>query len=370
MGPQSSGKSTIAKIISYCQWVEKRYILDGKYEDDVWDQLVTYHRLGKNYFSEDSLFEYESEFINISYQAWYPDNNPDEDIELNEIITPKGDNVDYKKSKNIYVPSERNFVSAIPNLSRYKETNDNIMEFVYDWYTAKRKFTKSNALPIINLGVDFYNIEESDSDMLVLKRNQEEIQLRESSSGLQSITPLVVFIEYLTNNLYLGVTKLSVSENDELKRITSNIAIDEISAIENRRKLYHHTNFIIEEPEQNLFPETQRDFMYYILNKLKSERSHSLLLTTHSPYILYAINNCLMGSLVSDKIPQEEKDKLASKDSWISPQFVSIWEIDKDKGILHSIKEETTGTVSAHYFNKIMNDIMNEYYEMLNYYEA
>ena len=27
MGPQSSGKSTIAKIISYCQWVEKRRFL-------------------------------------------------------------------------------------------------------------------------------------------------------------------------------------------------------------------------------------------------------------------------------------------------------------------------------------------------------
>ena len=31
MGPQSSGKSTIAKAISYCQWVEKRFTEVSRY---------------------------------------------------------------------------------------------------------------------------------------------------------------------------------------------------------------------------------------------------------------------------------------------------------------------------------------------------
>jgi ABC-type lipoprotein export system ATPase subunit len=358
MGPQSSGKSTIAKIISYCQWVEKRYILDGKYEEDVWEQLVGYHRLGKTYFSENSFFEYESEFIKISYKG----------VELKETKSLKEGTLNYKKSKNIYIPSERNFVAAIPNLGKYNETNDNIISLVYDWFTAKRKFTKSNSLPILNLGVDYYYKEESDSDVLILGEIQKEIQLKEGSSGLQSLTPLVVFIEYLTNNLYSGITKLSVFENDQLEKVTSKLSINDVAAITQNRTLYHHTNFIIEEPEQNLFPQTQRDFIYYILSKLNSERNHSLLITTHSPYILYAINNCLMGSLVSDKMPLEEKTKLASKDSWISSDLMNVWEVENGK--LRSIKEKDTGTVSAHYFNKIMNEMLNEYYEMLNYYEV
>jgi energy-coupling factor transporter ATP-binding protein EcfA2 len=383
MGPQSSGKSTIAKIISYCQWVEKRYILDGKYEDDVLEQLLKFHRLGKEYFSEDSFFEYESEFISISCNGSYPDSNPDNDIELNEAIVSKKNDLDYKKSKNIYVPSERNFVATIPNLSKYNETNDNIMSFVYDWYDAKGKFTKSNTLPILDLGVTFYNNEESDSDILILSKNLKEIHLRESSSGLQSLTPLTVIIEYLTNIVYNETRSLSVKERKELDQFIARLTGSEarkddeilwvgpgINDLIEQRTLYHHTNFIIEEPEQNLFPKTQRDFMYYILNKLQTERDHSLLITTHSPYILYAINNCLMGSLVSGKMPQEEKDKLASKDSWISPELVSIWEIDPVEGKVRSIKDESTGTVSAHYFNKIMNEIMNEYYEMLNYYQV
>jgi predicted ATPase len=54
IGPQSSGKSTIAKIISYCQWVEKRRIMDGKYNEDVSQSLLNFHRLDKNYFNGNS----------------------------------------------------------------------------------------------------------------------------------------------------------------------------------------------------------------------------------------------------------------------------------------------------------------------------
>ena len=45
MGPQSSGKSTIAKIISYCSWFEKNYILAAKPLKDFYSELVEYHNL-------------------------------------------------------------------------------------------------------------------------------------------------------------------------------------------------------------------------------------------------------------------------------------------------------------------------------------
>ncbi|OYT12881.1 MAG: hypothetical protein B6I19_08035 [Bacteroidetes bacterium 4572_114] len=51
MGPQSSGKSTIAKIISYCQWVEKRFILDGEFKYDFSEQFMDFHRISEVYFS-------------------------------------------------------------------------------------------------------------------------------------------------------------------------------------------------------------------------------------------------------------------------------------------------------------------------------
>ena len=169
MGPQSSGKSTIAKIISFCQWAEKRYLLDGEFKYDVKEQLLEFHRLSENYFSDNSYFT-------ITYKG----------KKLRKTIRKKQTSKIYKKTKNIYIPSERNFVSVIPNLSKYKETNDNIMSFVYDWFTAKRIFNNSNLLPVLNLGVQFYNKSENDNDILLLS-NKKEIFLREGSSGLQSI---------------------------------------------------------------------------------------------------------------------------------------------------------------------------------------
>ena len=66
MGPQSSGKSTIAKIISYCQWAEKRLILDGEFKYDFSEQFMDFHRVSDIYFNDDSFFEYKSNSVEIS----------------------------------------------------------------------------------------------------------------------------------------------------------------------------------------------------------------------------------------------------------------------------------------------------------------
>jgi hypothetical protein len=281
---------------------------------------------------------------------------------------------------------------VIPNLSKYKETNDNIMSFVYDWFSAKRTFNKTNSLPVLNLNVSYYSIQETDTDVLVLK-NKKEIMLREGSSGLQSIIPLITLIEYLTKYIYENNISNSVEEYDSLKRFisenlnniikrqhfktTSNskdlkLTNEEVSKLMNSYfktkylSTYNKTSFIIEEPEQNLFPSTQRDLVNYLFSKMQDKRDHSLLLTTHSPYILYSINNCLMGYNVRNDIPSEERAELNSNQSWINPAKVSLWQV-KD-GKLVSIKDERTQTVTKHYFNEITKDIMDEYYEMLNHF--
>lgn len=269
------------------------------------------------------------------------------------------------------------------------------MSFVYDWYSAKRKFTKKNSLPILNLGIDFYNNEENDLDVLFLNKIKKEILLREGSSGLQSVIPLILIIEYLTEAFYNENISNSVNELDSINNFISKHFTDiispkklkdivekqeikekiEISSLEIKkiakvflsRTSYHNTNFIIEEPEQNLFPETQRDLIYHIFNKLKSEREHSLLITTHSPYILYAINNCLLGYTIKDKMPLDEQNELKSQNSWLNPEHISIWQVKN--GELVSVLDERTKTVTKHYFNQMTNEIMDEYYDMLNYFE-
>ena len=383
MGPQSSGKSTIAKIVSYCQWVEKRYILDGEFKYSFSEQFINFHRVSDIYFNTDSMIKYESDFVKFSY------------IGKKNIfsIKSKKKNEKYLKSKNIYIPAERNFVSVIPNLGKFKETNDNIMSFLYDWYDIKKKYPKSKKLSILNIGIDYHHLEDSDSDVLTLN-SKKELSLKNASSGLQSIIPLIMIIDYLANDFFNETLSNSVDEVEEFKRLLSenfeyiinefeeifsgNIKQESIEIKEKEAKKifellksrtkYHSTNFIIEEPEQNLYPETQRDFIYFLIdNLINKNRNHQVLLTTHSPYILYALNNCMMGYRVSGAMIEGEKEDLLIHQSWINPDLVSVWEIDKEKGILIDIKDVKTGTISKNYFNQFSNEVMNEYFEMLSF---
>ena len=387
MGPQSSGKSTIAKIISFCQWVEKRFILDGDFKYSFSEQFINFHRVSEEYFSKDSLIEYESDFIKFSYKG----------NKHKFLIDKKKDFSNYSKSKNIYIPAERNFVSVIPNLGKYKETNDNIMSFLYDWYDTKKKYSKLKKLPILNLNIEYYHIEDSDSDVLRLNKSKKEISLKNASSGLQYVIPLTMLVDYLSNDFFDEKISNSVDEKEEIKKVflsnfpyimdnlermnelTKSLKIgsneielneNEFSKIINLMKLrskYYYSSFIIEEPEQNLYPETQRDFIYFLLKNINNkDRNHQALLTTHSPFILYALNNCMMGYKVSDNLTEDEKNELLSYNSWINPDLVSVWEIDKNNGTLINIKDPKTGTISKNFFNQFTNELMNEYYEMLS----
>lgn len=373
IGEQSVGKSTIAKIISYCQWAEKRFLLDQEFNYKFSEQFINFHRIDKNYFYEDSFFKYETDFVSISYKG----------IEHKPEIKKKDENSNFLKSKNIYIPSERNFVATVPNLGRFTETTDNIMSFVYDWYGAKKQYLKENALPILNLNIKYHHREDTDSDILTLKNDGREISLKKASSGLQSIVPLMALIDYLTDGFFKKSKANSVNEKeatssllqkmlDQLNHKKNEINdlsgsdVKKILKIVNNRMIYHHTNFIIEEPEQNLFPKTQKDLIYFLLNKINStDRNHSLTLTTHSPYILYAINNCIMASVVSEKLSEEEKARLKSFNSKIDPKSISVYQI-KD-GLVHSI-QGADGLIGENFFDEQMKEVMNDFYSMLNHY--
>lgn len=376
MGEQSSGKSTIAKIVSYCQWVEKRFLLDGEYKYDFQEQFIEFHKVDENYFNEKSYFKYETDFILISYKG----------TNYKKTIKKKERNLEYLKSKNIYIPAERNFVSVIPNLSRFKETNDNIMSFLYDWYDAKKQYSKEKSLSVLSLGIKYHHIEDTDSDVLTLIEPKKEISLRNASSGLQSVIPLIMIIDYLTNGFYKKKKSPSVNENENIKSLVTRVMkeyssksdsefekfslndkVEQILNLVKNKVEYHYSNFIIEEPEQNLFPKTQKELIYFLLNRInQTDRNHTLTITTHSPYILYALNNCIMANLIKDNLSDPEKDKLDCIYSKIDSKLISIFEIKE--GTIKNI-QQNDGLIGENFFDAQMKEVMDEFYIMLNHYE-
>jgi len=382
MGPQSSGKSTIAKIISFCTWLEKKLRREGflKFldEDIKWiNELKTYHRLANGYFSKESAIFYEGERYNYLYNC---------KIEQSKLIVT-GTEKEELKAKNtgrafsnkvIYIPAERNFVSVVPNLAKYQEVRDSLQDFIISWFESKRTYNDENKLSILNLDAHFHT-DSNDNDYITHKDGV-KLKLQSASSGLQSIVPLLALFEYDVIGLYGKSRPMSVNDRDALINKYNelyNAKKEAKEAIDSKdleilldlilSKNYINTKVIIEEPEQNLFPSTQKELIYHLLKSLDFKRGDSTTLTTHSPYILYALNNCMMGFLVKDKMIKDEEYKdLSCLKSSIDPNYVSVWEIDN--GTINNIQGEDK-LIENNYFDSCMKEVMDDYYKMINYYD-
>lgn len=403
MGPQSSGKSTLNKIACFCSWVEKKVSLDQSFDfflknDNFLKNLTIFHKL-KGYLKENSEIEYTSSVIYFQYKNG--------DLPYFEWKNQYG----YKRTKISYIPAERNVISMISDWKQVSLPNNNILNFMSDWNIARKNYTSEAHSQIKYLDIEYYYNTEQDIDYVHLD-NGVDIELGNASSGQQSMIPLYILVEYFTKFIYESESLISVRDKEQYGHLISELLFkvahdyagyekEEFQTPEGLQRLfsmmlpessdsqgvkmnksfnqflqcYINTNYsslYIEEPELSLFPLTQCSLLYHILNAIQSAyRDHKLFITTHSPYILYALNNCMMAWLVREKMPEEEMKELACYGSFIDPALVSVWEI-KD-GKLRSVSENGTiqeedGLVNRNYFDEIMKEVMGDFYKMLNYY--
>ena len=313
VGPQSSGKSCVLKIACYCTWVEKRIELAQGAEAFMKDkffikELVRFHKL-KGYIRTSSYIAYESEYMRFSYDA-----------ETGKFAFEwKEERWNYRRPKVSYVPAERNMVAAIPNWFDVKLYNDNIQNFMADWDRARRSYTKQ--IDILNLGVSYKYDEKKNLDQVEVDEDT-TLELTNTSSGLQSLIPLYVHLNYITQvqnsdkevqsysnikfgerfleTMYVELFEKTGKTDPLLRNESSTMAhigpfllsfkneqyADECRAIFNRYVNTHHAEVFLEEPENNLFPPTQSRLVDWLLKKTEGEQGAGLFVATHSPYMM------------------------------------------------------------------------------------
>jgi hypothetical protein len=74
----------------------------------------------------------------------------------------------------------------------------------------------------------------------------------------------------------------------------------------------------------------------------------------------------MMGGLVRDNIPEEDRPTFESYTSWIDPKLVSVYEI-QDRTIRR--RQDADGIIEDNYLNQAYKDNVNEYVGLLNYYD-
>lgn len=332
IGRQSSGKSTFMKVLCFCRWIEKRVMVST---DDIINQYTHYgrfvkelkqfHRLNDDYFKDNSSIEYNGDAITIEYRGG-----------TNPKISRKVDFAQRRyNSKICYIPAERNLVAALQNIDRaYKATErDVLFNFIYEWDEAKSTSTKSNPYKLSVTG-DFSYASQAGNDLIIRKDGTESLAFY-ASSGIQSVTPLDVMSHYMLSQVG---RKAPMSMSD----------LNAIHESNSRRLTYQSAQVFIEEPEQNLYPESQRLIILSLINalveakKVESESS-MIMLTTHSPYVISVVNALLSAASVAGKSTGNEiiDAKYLLKPSEISGYFIS------DDGIFSSILDSELQMLSG-----------------------
>jgi predicted ATPase len=362
IGNQGSGKSTMAKLVSTFTWIEKA-LVRGDY-DKKWfkqknkfrGQFLSYHRLENYYYDglfDSVLLEYVGEAYHIKYESG--------ELTINEV---KGGQ--YPLPQIVYVPSERNFIANVKNAKALKLASDSLVEFLTEYDNAKNELKNSAKLPINNSEIDY----DRSNDVVHVRGNGYRVRLTEASSGFQSFVPLYLVSWYLANSVrkQSEVTKEPMT-GDELERFRK--GVEDIwsneSLTDDQRRIalsvlsskFNKTAFvnIVEEPEQNLFPSSQRQMLNSLLEFNNVNVGNRLIMTTHSPYMINHLSIAIQGGHLKNKIDGSDKSEALLKklnraipaESVIIASDVAIYQMNETNGSISKLPD-FEGIPSDHNF--------------------
>jgi AAA15 family ATPase/GTPase len=389
IGPQASGKSVTAKLFFFFKEIIRRMVL-GIVEERSKRQLRADDRdIFLNYFPPSSwskgLFEInysygefevlvsregkDSSTVSIEYKGSYDrllqagrqalkraheaQKRSEEDVffdprfevrmtvnrKIMRQIGPALSNTNY------FIPAGRSFFSTIQgNVFSFIADNLRIDPFLaefgrlYEQYRGQylRKFRGQQSPRrlrerVSNLVCGTY-LRENGEDFIRTKDNR-QVSLSTSSSGQQEVLPL-------------AITLASLAARAPVRRRT----------------------FIIEEPEAHLYPTAQRDIVHLFAaaSDISTDQATTqFLITTHSPYILSALNNLMYAAKIIDlnaKRRNAVRDALGD-DVVIPSNNVSAYSFNEGKAT--SIIDQETSLVKASILDNVSNELAREFEQLM-----
>ncbi len=123
--------------------------------------------------------------------------------------------------------------------------------------------------------------------------------------------------------------------------------------------------FIIEEPESHLFPESQKYITELIV--LVSNWKHSVVLTTHSPYVLGTLNNLLYAHTIPEKY-SKMADQIIPMSIWLDDRSFDSWFVKN--GTAENCMDAEVHMIQNERIDEISKVINMEFDELLNLQET
>lgn len=367
IGEQSVGKSTIAKLITiFTDYFTLWAVVAQKRK--AWNKVLDSYDL-KAYERENTIINYEEQCgeiqINVNIGASIfetsvlkngnpiteesevfanivatkPFFHPDSNEKLSAVLNKDGGIMDpsfFNLIRNsLYIPAERivgaQLTKLLPIINMAKEQiPNNLLRFISELSNSKETYKTYDA-GILNL---MYK-KQSEDEYVIVGENK-KLPLKLASSGIQSTLPLLL------------VTKYGVEERE-------------------------YASFVVEEPECNLFPAKQVEVLQFLINKTYAQE-RMLTITTHSPYLLSALNNYLYAGVISKGMNREKYEDLRgilSDDFWLDTKKCAIYSLGEDinKGkYCISLLDAETGLIDYNYLDGVSLKMGEEFSQLNNLY--
>jgi predicted ATPase len=364
-GPQGSGKSTVAKLISTFAWIEKS-LVRGEHKKEWFSvrgrfkkQFLSYHRL-EHYTGIENA---EIEYVGTAYSFVFAKGS----LSIKEI---QGQ---YELPQIMYVPAERNFVSYFRRPNEIKNFDRALADFLTEFDNSKELLKETYNLPINNIRLDYDQL----NDNINISAEKYSLRLSHAASGFQSVIPVLLVSQYLSKAVRKQDTEKNQMSVDERKRFLKEWELiqKQESLNEEQKQVmfrslsskFRKTAFvnIVEEPEQNLFPASQQTLINELLRIVNQGNGHNkLIITTHSPYILSALTIAIQGKYLSAKISENKNSKeslsqlsnVVPPDSCVDIKEVSIYQIDDKTGDIQALSNQSGVPSDDNYLNNLLNE--------------
>lgn len=388
IGDQGSGKSTVAKLISVFFWLEKSlYRRDIKVEQlniPVFETLCKQQELGE-YFLENTLLCYEGDVFDFEYDA---KNNifkgKARQTKDNQYILPKIQYISAARNllTILYSISTQNIVDKEGNIIEKSPIPYMVRDLNKEYLRALAELAKNGfSLPLNETSVYYRN------HSTFIKAKGKSISMSAASSGIQSITPLLLVSHFLSEEVTANILdKIQDIDDTRKKQIENNLAKEDASIIEKYRQLcnfgkgilakedavlltkklkqYIPSSFIniVEEPEQNLFPTSQQKVINSLLEYNNTVKENKLIISTHSPYILTSLNNSIFAKEVFEKTGKE----IEAYDQNRRVAYADVSAFKFEDGNIISIKDEETRLIAADAIDSCSAEINSNFDKLLD----
>lgn len=362
IGDNGTGKSTIAKVMTLC----RDFLVIAPYESEttISDLKNGFEKYGLSECIENEsviFYECEDYHLNIKYRLvpektidvfgniitnnktkFHPEFTYQSDRFRKIVSTyqtvlevshdnPESLSIFFRELRGIldipiYMPAER-VLQSVFSLGR--RGIDNLSDSLYQFFREFDRYSKFYS-------GEFYKIEHLDIEYInedgkgsIKTKNGKVVGLKDSASGFQSSIPIVLGIDYY------------IKQNE------------------------YNKFYVIEEPEINLFPKTQAQFMKYLVDRTMN-CSNKMLITTHSPYTLTSLNNMMYAYELGQE-HGEEVENVMDKKYWLNPAEVSAYMMKEDGTCEDIMDYDESGTlIKAEKIDDISDTLNKQFDELIN----